>query len=258
VTTVTDQNGVPLSGLTGSGVTYTVSDPTRATVLACGVAASATAGIGFTPTCTTPTGQVPSQGFTFVNGQSAALVVASPGASAGPVTVTATIGVFVPPSFACFLSPFVPTGTLVGAPSVLNCGSSTALGTTGLATALNIQSLGFGGLITLPNATSASTSITIGTSTTTLTVTGSPVSLTRGCNQVVVSTPTGGVAVSNLGAAVSPASAVVSVWRFNNATKTFQSGFFSDTSAPTDFSTTAGGSEVYFVCVSGAATIASR
>jgi hypothetical protein len=139
-----------------------------------------------------------------------------------------------------------------------NCGTASAIGGTGLAVSLSQNALGFGGLITLPNATSASQAITIAPpSTAVVTVTGSPLSLTRGCNQVVISTPQGGVPVGRVAAAISPATALVSIFRFNNATKTFQAGFFSDPAAPTDFATTAGGSEVYFVCVSGAATITS-
>jgi len=78
---------------------------------------------------------------------------------------------------------------------------------------------------------------------------------------------------------VSPASAVVSIWRFSNATKQFQAGFFSDPNAPTDFVVTGGVNaapsaavaplgaavgtvgnqitETYFICVNQAATMAS-
>lgn len=262
VATVTDQNNLPLSGLTGAGVTFTTSNPSITTVLACQISASVTTGIGFTPTCTTPTAQIPASGTTFLNGQAAALVVASNSTgtvaaiSSGtptPVTITASLGVFVPPSFACLVA---PNSAAVGTTANVGCGSANALGTSGLATALNASSLGLNGLIALPNATSASTTIYVVSGSFTVTVTGSPMTLTRGCNQVVVNT-TAGTAVSKIAAAVSPASAVVSIWRFNNTTKTFQAGYFSDASAPTDFSTTAGGSEVYFICVSGAATVTS-
>jgi hypothetical protein len=68
----------------------------------------------------------------------------------------------------------------------------------------------------------------------------------------------------------------VSIWRFSNATKQFQAGFFSDPAAPTDFATTGAISgtgvtgttaqpgtsgnqitETYFICVNQAATITS-
>jgi hypothetical protein len=86
----------------------------------------------------------------------------------------------------------------------------------------------------------------------------STVSLTRGCNEVVTgaSTATAPVSgtvsglVTNL---VSPSSAVVSVWMFNNSTHAFQAGFFSTAGAPTDFSTVGAGQSL-FICVNGNAT----
>jgi len=253
IASVTDLNGIPLSGITGSNVTFTVSDPSRAIVTSCQLAVSAANGIGTTSTCATGTAQIPVSGTTFLSGQAAAVVTAVPNAAPGAVTVTATLGAFTPPAFACLLGQ--TSAAVVGGQT--NCGTVSAIGGSGLALSLSQNALGFGGLVTLPNATSASQTITIGTpSTATVTVTGSPLSLTTGCNQVVVSTAAG-TAVSRVVSAVSPSSAVVSIWRFNNATKTFQSGFFSAAGAPTDFSTTGGGSEVYFVCVSGAATITS-
>jgi hypothetical protein len=44
--------------------------------------------------------------------------------------------------------------------------------------------------------------------------------------------------VANIAALVSPANAVVSIWRFTNSTKLFNAGFFSDPNAPTDFALT--------------------
>jgi hypothetical protein len=86
-----------------------------------------------------------------------------------------------------------------------------------------------------------------------------PYALLRGCNQVVSDAPNG-ARLAGMVALVTPADAVVSIWRYNNATQKFQVGFFADTAAPTDF--TAMGSsgpgrstETYFVCVVKAAVI---
>jgi len=65
----------------------------------------------------------------------------------------------------------------------------------------------------------------------------SPLVLSRGCNNVIV-TSYAGTPVANIAALVTPQNAVVSIWRFNNATKLFNAGFFSDPNAPTDFNLT--------------------
>jgi len=46
-----------------------------------------------------------------------------------------------------------------------------------------------------------------------------------------------GMPVANIAALVTPAGAVVSIWRFSNSTKLFQAGYFADPSAPVDFAT---------------------
>jgi hypothetical protein len=103
----------------------------------------------------------------------------------------------------------------------------------------------------------------------------SPIVLSRGCNSVVI-TSSIGTPVANIAALVSPANAVVSIWRFNNGTKLFQAGYFADVSAPVDFSQTSGaagsvpvgsagilpagggtGTETYYVCVNQQATMIS-
>jgi len=86
-----------------------------------------------------------------------------------------------------------------------------------------------------------------------------PYALLRGCNQVVSDAPNG-ARLAGMVTLVTPKDSVSSIWRFNNATQTFQVGYFADASAPTDFTvmgkTAAGRStETYFVCVLKAATI---
>jgi len=80
--------------------------------------------------------------------------------------------------------------------------------------------------------------------------------LVVGCNQVTISSPAG-TAVSAIAARVTPAGAVVSIYRFNNGLQRYQAGFFAMTGAPVDFSSTGGGFESYQVCVNQAATITS-
>jgi len=81
--------------------------------------------------------------------------------------------------------------------------------------------------------------------------------LLHGCNNIIVAT-TPGTPIANIAALVSPSgvsgaappsrglgttvrntsSALVSVWAFNNRTKQFRAGFFSDPAAPVDFNVT--------------------
>jgi len=309
--TVTDVNGIPLTGITGSTVTFTVSDPSEASILPCVVNIPGTINITTSPNvipqvtpntpCLTPSGTIPGQANTFLNGQATALLVASSYAHPETVTVTASLGVLIPPSFACLVSPYVPsagfstipgifggifTGNTatsgVGLPSVSGCGLGNPIGFTGLASGLSVAGSGsLGGIVTLPNTTSASTTVNIGgvagilISGATIT---SPLQLSRGCNQVIV-TSTIGTPIANIAALVSPSSAVISIWLFSNSTKQWQAGFFSDPGAPTDFiatqsigstsgavtaiangASTAGNAQVtqtFFICVNQAATIIS-
>jgi hypothetical protein len=301
--TVTDINGTPLSGMTGATVTWTTSDPSNASILPCLVNVPGNLNITTYPNiapqispntpCQVPTGQIPGQNTTFLNGQAAALLVASPTAHPETVTVTAALGVLIPPSFSCLVSPYLPGGygtvtspftapSGVGLPGTTGCGFGNPVGFTGLASALSptTNGLGIGGVI-LPNTTSASTTVNIGGPAGILIAGATPTqpyALLRGCNQVIATT-TAGTPIANIAALVSPASAVVSIWRFSNNTKQFQAGFFSDPNAPTDFNVTGGinaapsntttgtqagpgtagnqVTETYFICVNQAATIVS-
>ncbi len=87
----------------------------------------------------------------------------------------------------------------------------------------------------------------------------SPIVLSRGCNQVVATSPSG-TPVAAVAALVQPAGAVVSVWRFNNTTQTYQAGYFGGSGVPVDFTRTGVGqsgsvTEAYFICVSQSATM---
>jgi hypothetical protein len=256
--TVTDINGVPLTGITGATVTFTTSDTADTSILPCTLGTPGAINVTTSPAviplvtpqtpCITPSGSIPGQVNTFINGQATALLVASPTAHPEVVTVTAALGVLIPPEFACLVSPYVSSGfgatpsqpgyyAPVTGTGIYGCGSTTPIGTTGLATALNAVSGGLTGIVTLPNTTSASTTVTVG-GPAGIQVAGataiSPIVLSRGCNNVIITSPVG-TPVANIAALVSPQNAVVSIWRFSNATKLFQAGFFSDPNAPTDF-----------------------
>jgi hypothetical protein len=222
----------------------------------------------------TPSGTIPGQANTFVNGQATALLVASSNAPTETVTVTASLGVLVPPSYACLVAPYVPTAgfgvtpaaagyytptTTVGNPNyVSGCGTASQIGTTGLATALNAAGGGLTGIVTLPNTTSASTTVNVGPLYG-LQIAGAsptaPLGLTVGCNALIVTSYLVSP-VANIAALVTPTNAVVSIWRFDNGSKQFEAGYFSDQNAPLDFSATnVGTTQTYYVCVNKTATI---
>jgi hypothetical protein len=93
-----------------------------------------------------------------------------------------------------------------------------------------------------------------------------PLQLRRGCNQVALTSPQGTPMWTVLGL-ITPGDSVVSIWRFSNVTKQYQTGLFADPQAPADFSVTGGVSdagvlsspppgnlsnlitEAYFVCL---------
>ncbi len=72
--------------------------------------------------------------------------------------------------------------------------------------------------------------------------------LTRGCNQVVFNLPAGTPIINVLPRVADP-SAVNSIWRFDNGLKALRAGYFSDPSAPVDYTTTSGAQEASFICV---------
>lgn len=89
----------------------------------------------------------------------------------------------------------------------------------------------------------------------------SPLGLTHGCNLIIIQTPNG-TPLASVAALVSPAQALQSIWRYNNATGLYQVGYFADPGAPVTFSRTgtAGlgvATESYYFCVNQAATIVS-
>ena len=300
VATVTDSNGVPLNGLSGATVTWTTSDTSNSSLLPCLVNVPGNISTTASPNmpqitpntpCQVPTQQIPGQSGTFRNGQATALLVASPAAHPETVTVSASLGVLVPPSFACLVAPNLPPGfgstttpfapiSGAGLPGVSGCGTANPVGFPGLASALSTTGAGLTGIVTLPNRTSASTIVNIGGSGLPILIAGAepntPLHLNRGCNQVT-STTTVATPMGNIDGLVSPLTAVISIWQFSDSTKQFQVGFFSDPNAPTDFTVTGGApsgsgvvgataapgtsgnqtTETYFICVNQAATIAS-
>jgi hypothetical protein len=87
----------------------------------------------------------------------------------------------------------------------------------------------------------------------------SPLALTHGCNAIIIQSANG-TRVAAIAALVSPAAALVSIWRYDNATGRYLVGYFSDPRAPVTFATTGRGTtgtatETYSICVNQAATI---
>jgi hypothetical protein len=287
--TVTDQNGIPMGGVSNPTVTFSTSDSGRTLVEPCGHGVPGAINVTTSPAiipqvspfapCQLPSTFLPGQVATFVNGQASAIVIPLPGAAPGPVTISASLNVEIPPSSACLVAPYVPSpflGVQLGLPAVSGCGTANPVGFTGFATALPAVT---GTLIASESYTpfespSGSATVTI-SSTTGIQVAGatatSPLQLVRGCSQIVVTSPQG-TPTTSIAAQVSPAISVVSIWRYNNTTKFFSAGFFGDPAVPTDFTnsgpptptgpnnpamsgSTAMVTESYFVCMAQSGTI---
>ncbi len=73
--------------------------------------------------------------------------------------------------------------------------------------------------------------------------------LFRGCNQVVVNLPVGSP-FAGLVNRVDDPNFVTSIWRFDNFTRSFRSGYFSEPGAPSDLPLTLSSPEALFICVS--------
>jgi hypothetical protein len=73
--------------------------------------------------------------------------------------------------------------------------------------------------------------------------------LFRGCNQVIVSLPVG-APIAGITGRVDDPPLVASIWRFDNVTKAFRAGYFSDSAAPLDLAVTISSPEALFICVS--------
>jgi hypothetical protein len=255
---VVDQNGVPLSGLNASTITFTTSDATNTVVTACGYGTAGSINQTTTPhiapqmspqqPCQLPTNWVPSQVNTAFDGTAEALISAVPGAPVETVTVSASLEFYLPPSTACITAPYLPSyfnpnTTGVGLPSVTGCGSANPVGYTGTAAGLSSATAAINGPTVITNfeySPSASTALQIG-STSSIVIAGgtatNPQQLTRGCNQIVV-TSSLGTPLTTIQALVTPGDTVASIWRFSNETKQYQAGLFNDPQAPTDFSVT--------------------
>ena len=79
--------------------------------------------------------------------------------------------------------------------------------------------------------------------------------LTLGCNVVTLSNLTVGMKVSDWVAQnVQPASAVISVWHYDNASQHYQANYFNDPAVPVDQPTFKTAVDAFFICVSGNAT----
>ncbi|HTE83482.1 MAG TPA: hypothetical protein VK821_02000 [Dehalococcoidia bacterium] len=254
---VADQNGIAMSGLNGVTITFTTSDTTNTVVLGCGYGVTGSINQTTTPNiapqlspqlpCQLPTNIIPSQVDTLLNGQATALVVAVPGAAPEVVTVSANLQFYLPPSTACVTAPYLPSyfnpaTTGVGLPSVTGCGSANPVGFTGTSTALSTATaaVAASAITNFALAPSAGTTVTIGSASPIIVAGGtaaSPLKMTKGCNQVVI-TSSQGTPMSVILGLIAPPDSVVSIWRFTNATKQYQAGLFADPQAPTEFSVT--------------------
>src|SRR5579875_908414 len=248
--------GAVASGAAGGGSTITAVLYT---------ATPLTGTLSISPGAITPTAPIPGQACTVVTLSSAVLTC---GVEPGTVTFQTNLGVFG--------SPATPSASAQQTVSVA-CGVLPGSSLTGVV--YNPATFGFGTL-SFSSCTTASTTLYGGGSAGTATVVGTFVgaitgqtaqysiavaiapapaslSLTRGCNEVI--TPASLAAGSNVNAVVngvSPSSAVVSVWQYNNATQKFNALYFNNPQAPVD-QNTVGPSQSVFICVSGAATYAT-
>lgn len=72
--------------------------------------------------------------------------------------------------------------------------------------------------------------------------------LTTGCNQVILPLAANSP-ITDVLLRVADPTLVVSIWRFENATKAFHAGYFNDPAAPVDYTTTSASPEAAFICV---------
>jgi hypothetical protein len=112
-----------------------------------------------------------------------------------------------------------------------------------LVTALTAGNLSLTGIVTLPD-------------TLLVPPASSDVTLTRGCNEVIINGGSGLTTSQLILAQVSPSSVVQSVWQYDPTTKSFLSVYFNPGvgGAPVDLSATGSGSQSIFICASGNAT----
>jgi hypothetical protein len=190
----------------------------------------------------------------------------APGAESGVVTFTTSLGVFggttasqggagqtfsvhcgaVPATVPTIL---IPTLGLASNFALTSCQSATA----------NLFGGGNAGTaVVVANFVGDFTGATTQATTQVQMLVNASVALTRGCNEVitgpsVATAPVSGTVSGLVTNLVSPSSAVVSVWMFNNSLHAFQAGYFNVSGAPTDFNSVAPGQSL-FICVSGAAT----
>jgi len=190
----------------------------------------------------------------------------TPGAESGVVTFTTSSGVLANTSLAlgggqqilsehCGAVPNTVPTILI---PTLGISTTFALTSCQTATALLYGGGNVGTAVVVANFVGDFTGATAQATTQVQLAFNSTVSLTRGCNEVVTgpsvaTAPVSGTVSGLVTNLVTPSSAVVSVWMFNNSTHAFQAGFFSTAGAPTDFSTVGAGQSL-FICVNGTAT----
>jgi len=161
---MTDPTGNPLNESGGAMVTWQSSDPDGTAVLPCTIGVGGTINVTVDPNvipqiapntpCDSPSGTIPGQSTTFLNGRTSALLVAYADSKAGVVPVSAVLGVVVPPEYSCLVSPYTPIpstanavpgsplGPLgLGAAGLSGCDAGNPVGCSGLASALSTAGL---------------------------------------------------------------------------------------------------------------------
>ena len=79
--------------------------------------------------------------------------------------------------------------------------------------------------------------------------------LTVGCNQITETTLSVGSKVGDwVSQNVQPASAVISVWHFDNASQHYKAAYFQEAAVPVDVPTFTTAIDAFFVCVNATAT----
>jgi hypothetical protein len=86
-------------------------------------------------------------------------------------------------------------------------------------------------------------------------VTVSTQPLTAGCNELIYTNlPVGGKVSDWISANISPASAAVGAWHFDNPSQHYKAMWFSNPQAPVDQATFTSATDAFYVCVNASAT----
>jgi hypothetical protein len=218
--------------------------------------------LSYAPGAISPSAPVPGTASVVVSPTGSLLTL---GVEPGTVTFQTNLGIFGSPattsasaqqtvSVACGALPNFSLNGIVYNPATFGFGTfSFSSCTTATAT---LYGGGAAGTATILATYVGSVTGQTAQATTTVAIAAAPASVTlnRGCNEEI--TPASLASNSPVSAVVnlvSPSSAVVSVWQYNNATQKFNALYFNNPQAPVD-QTTVSGSQSVFICVSSTAT----